>query len=64
MPPTSPASASKPAKKKMRAIPPPSPQSQAALAGLLGRLYPNPPIPLDHADKFQLLCSVLLSAQV
>ena len=45
--------------------------SQAALtfkaqriAELLGRLYPNPPIPLDHASTFQLLCAVLLSAQV
>ncbi|EFN53388.1 hypothetical protein CHLNCDRAFT_12569, partial [Chlorella variabilis] len=33
------------------------------IAELLGRLYPNPPIPLDHASTFQLLCAVLLSAQ-
>lgn len=33
------------------------------IAELLGRLYPNPPIPLDHATDFQLLCAVLLSAQ-
>ncbi len=29
----------------------------------LGRLYPNPPIPLDHTDPFTLLIAVLLSAQ-
>ncbi len=29
----------------------------------LNRLYPNPPIPLDHRDIFTLLISVLLSAQ-
>lgn len=34
------------------------------IAELLGRLYPNPPIPLDHGTTFQLLCAVLLSAQV
>lgn len=34
------------------------------IAELLGRLYPNPPIPLDHGSTFQLLCAVLLSAQV
>ena len=34
------------------------------IAELLGRLYPNPPVPLDHASNFQLLCAVLLSAQV
>ncbi|KAL4458760.1 hypothetical protein ABPG75_013625 [Micractinium tetrahymenae] len=33
------------------------------IAELLGRLYPEPPIPLDHATTFQLLCAVLLSAQ-
>lgn len=33
------------------------------IAELLGRLYPNPPIPLDHGTTFQLLCAVLLSAQ-
>lgn len=29
----------------------------------LEKLYPNPPIPLDHTDEFSLLISVLLSAQ-
>lgn len=29
----------------------------------LEKLYPNPPIPLDHTDPFTLLIAVLLSAQ-
>jgi endonuclease-3 len=29
----------------------------------LNKLYPNPPIPLDHKDPYTLLISVLLSAQ-
>lgn len=29
----------------------------------LEKLYPNPPIPLDHTDEFTLLIAVLLSAQ-
>lgn len=29
----------------------------------LDKLYPNPPIPLDHKDAYTLLISVLLSAQ-
>ena len=29
----------------------------------LERLYPNPPMPLDHKDAYTLLISVLLSAQ-
>ena len=29
----------------------------------LTRLYPNPPIPLDHKDEYTLLVAVLLSAQ-
>lgn len=29
----------------------------------LDKLYPNPPIPLDHKDNFTLLIAVLLSAQ-
>lgn len=29
----------------------------------LERLYPNPPIPLDHKDSYTLLIAVLLSAQ-
>jgi hypothetical protein len=61
-------------KKSVRPIPSPSQLvlgEQAALqykaqriAQLLARLYPNPPIPLDHGSTFQLLCAVLLSAQV
>jgi endonuclease-3 len=30
---------------------------------ILDRIYPNPPIPLEHADPFTLLIAVLLSAQ-
>jgi endonuclease-3 len=30
---------------------------------ILDRLYPGPPIPLDHRDPFTLLVSVILSAQ-
>lgn len=33
------------------------------IAELLGKLYPQPPIPLDHGSHFQLLCAVVLSAQ-
>ena len=29
----------------------------------LGKLYPNPPIPLQHNNNFELLVAVLLSAQ-
>ena len=29
----------------------------------LGKLYPDPPVPLDHQDEFTLLVAVLLSAQ-
>ena len=29
----------------------------------LEKLYPNPPIPLDHKDPYTLLIAVLLSAQ-
>lgn len=29
----------------------------------LGKLYPDPPIPLDHRDAYTLLIAVLLSAQ-
>ncbi|MBW7867745.1 MAG: endonuclease III [Brumimicrobium sp.] len=29
----------------------------------LDKLYPNPPIPLDHIDEYTLLIAVLLSAQ-
>ena len=30
---------------------------------ILDRLYPEPPIPLDHQDPYTLLVSVMLSAQ-
>lgn len=30
---------------------------------ILDRLYPQPPVPLDHGDPFTLLVAVLLSAQ-
>lgn len=33
------------------------------IAEQLAKLYPNPPIPLNHDSNFQLLCAVLLSAQ-
>ena len=33
------------------------------IAGILGELYPDPPIPLDHSNSFTLLVAVLLSAQ-
>ena len=33
------------------------------IQGILEKLYPEPPIPLDHADSFQLLVAVVLSAQ-
>jgi endonuclease-3 len=35
----------------------------AYVDGELERLYPNPPIPLDHSDSYTLLVAVLLSAQ-
>lgn len=33
------------------------------IAERLQKLYPRPPIPLDHKTPFQLLCAVVLSAQ-
>ncbi|MGH0038388.1 MAG: endonuclease III [Myxococcota bacterium] len=33
------------------------------IAEILERLYPEPPIPLDHEDAYTLLVAVLLSAQ-
>ncbi len=33
------------------------------IASRLGKLYPDPPIPLDHATGYQLLVAVVLSAQ-
>lgn len=35
----------------------------ARIGEILDRLYPEPPIPLDHRDPFTLLVSVMLSAQ-
>lgn len=35
----------------------------AFIAKTLQKLYPNPPIPLDHSDPYTLLIAVLLSAQ-
>jgi endonuclease-3 len=35
----------------------------AYIAAELDRLYPDPPIPLDHSDAYTLLIAVLLSAQ-
>ncbi|KAL4435867.1 hypothetical protein ABPG77_000629 [Micractinium sp. CCAP 211/92] len=71
-----PAPAATPPPRKKSARPPAKSPSQLVLADqaalqfkaqriaeLLGRLYPDPPIPLDHSSTFQLLCAVLLSAQ-
>ncbi len=33
------------------------------IARILNKLYPDPPIPLDHTDTYTLLIAVLLSAQ-
>jgi len=33
------------------------------IADMLGELYPNPPVPLDHHDAYSLLVAVMLSAQ-
>lgn len=38
-------------------------EKAARIAEVLERLYPAPPIPLDHEDPFTLLVSVVLSAQ-
>ncbi|MCB0267059.1 MAG: endonuclease III [Calditrichaeota bacterium] len=38
-------------------------EKAAAIAEILNRLYPNPPIPLKHEDAYTLLIAVLLSAQ-
>lgn len=38
-------------------------EKAARIARILGRLYPNPPVPLDHEDPYTLLVAVLLSAQ-
>jgi endonuclease-3 len=42
----------------------PTKQARAAhVDRILGRLYPQTPIPLDHEDAFTLLVAVVLSAQ-
>lgn len=38
-------------------------EKAARILDILERLYPEPPIPLDHRDAFQLLVAVVLSAQ-
>ncbi len=38
-------------------------QKAARIQGILERLYPDPPVPLDHSDPYTLLVAVLLSAQ-
>jgi len=60
-------------KKRATALASPSPHIEANLAKLqpkatsiaeqLAKLYPNPPIPLNHRSHFELLCAVMLSAQ-
>ncbi|MBL8860545.1 MAG: endonuclease III [Planctomycetes bacterium] len=38
-------------------------EKAARIRAILDRLYPDPPIPLDHRDPFTLLVAVVLSAQ-
>jgi endonuclease III len=38
-------------------------EKAARIQSILDELYPQPPIPLDHADPYTLLVAVLLSAQ-
>jgi len=38
-------------------------KKSAKIAAILEELFPTPAIPLDHGTPFQLLCSVILSAQ-
>ena len=38
-------------------------EKAARIDAILQRLFPEPPIPLDHADPFTLLVAVVLSAQ-
>lgn len=38
-------------------------EKAARIADILGQLFPAPEIPLEHADPFQLLVAVVLSAQ-
>jgi endonuclease III len=39
------------------------PEKATRIHEILDELYPQPPIPLDHADPYTLLVAVLLSAQ-
>lgn len=50
------------------ALPSPTPrlsktEKARRILEILNRLYPDPPIPLDHTDPFTLLVAVVLSAQ-
>src|SRR5690606_23846845 len=38
-------------------------EKAARIGHILDELYPEPPIPLDHGDPFELLVAVMLSAQ-
>ncbi len=38
-------------------------EKAALIQKILDKLFPNPPIPLDHTDNYTLLIAVLLSAQ-
>ena len=38
-------------------------EKAARIQVILSELYPDPPVPLDHADPYTLLVAVLLSAQ-
>ncbi len=38
-------------------------EKAAAIGTILDKLYPDPPIPLEHSDPYTLLIAVLLSAQ-
>ncbi|CAB1102234.1 unnamed protein product [Ectocarpus sp. CCAP 1310/34] len=46
-----------------RAIPPRLAEKAALIIQIMDKLYPDPPIPINHLDSFTLLCGVLLSAQ-
>eukprot|EP00903_Cladosiphon_okamuranus_P008226 g7919.t1 len=44
-------------------VPPRLAEKTALIIQVMDKLYPNPPIPINHLDSFTLLCGVLLSAQ-
>ncbi|CAM9459197.1 unnamed protein product [Pylaiella littoralis] len=46
-----------------RPIPPRLAEKAALIVQVMDKLYPDPPIPINHVDSFTLLCGVLLSAQ-